>query len=66
VDIKNGNAGGKLGFFNKEQMMVPQADVGNLLDELNSDAHIGKDNLISNPPSGFKKMVLPSLRDRNR
>ena len=47
-------------------MNSPQKVTGNVLDELNSQYQLNKEDLFPNPPSGFKKMVLPTLRDRNR
>ena len=52
------------GYFAKEVFL--QNPTSNILDDVNSQSQINKDNLFPNPPSGYKKMVLPSLRDRNR
>ena len=55
------------GFFSKDVFMQhPGQAMGNILDELNSQSQINKEDLFPNPPSGYKKMVLPTLRDRNR
>jgi hypothetical protein len=55
------------GFFGKEAFMSsPHKVIGNVLDEFNSHNQLNKEDLFPNPPTGFKKMVLPTLRDRNR
>ena len=53
------------GFFGKEAFMNNQI-TSNILDDLISQSQINKEDLLPNPPSGYKKMVLPTLRDRNR